>query len=259
MYGTIYRMRPKPGREKELAELYEEFGRTRAPHVKGIKAGHLLKPGDRPGEFVGVAIFADKESYWANAKDPEQDKWYRRMRDLLEADPVWEDSDVLASGTGNPDARRVVEENFAAFNAHDLDRGAATIAPSATTRDVPTGNTVTGPNGFRQYWGMWLTAFPDGRCDITKCVATDDGTVVTEFVGRGTHNGPLPGPGGQQILATGRRVEMPFCQIATVKDGKITSGALYYDLATMLAQLGLGPHAASAEPTRAQAQVRKAS
>jgi steroid delta-isomerase-like uncharacterized protein len=258
MFGSIFRLRPKPGREQEVVALHEEWGRDRALRVKGVRAGHLFHPLDRPGELVGVAVFADRDTYTANANDPEHDAWYRRLRGLLEADPIWEDGDVLYSGTGNLDACRVVLDNFAAFSAHDFDRGASTIAPDATMRDVPTGTVLTGPEGLRQYWRMWLTAFPDGRTDVTRCVGSDDGTVVTEFVGRGTHNGPLMGPGGRQIQATGRRVEIPFCQIATIRDGRIANAAIYYDLATIMGQLGIPSEPSAAQPSKTEVTTRRA-
>ncbi|MBI4493776.1 MAG: hypothetical protein HY690_13370 [Chloroflexi bacterium] len=92
-------MRPKPGRERELVTLWEEWEQTRAPKVKGALGGYLMRPANRPGELIGVAIFSDRASYEANANDPEQDKWYRRMRDHLEADPIWEDGEYLAGST----------------------------------------------------------------------------------------------------------------------------------------------------------------
>ncbi len=42
-----------------------------------------------------MAVFSDKASYAANASDPEQDVWYGKFRDLLEADPEWEDGEYL--------------------------------------------------------------------------------------------------------------------------------------------------------------------
>ena len=38
-----------------------------------------------------MAVFADERAYRRNAAAPEQDAWYRRLREALEADPVWED------------------------------------------------------------------------------------------------------------------------------------------------------------------------
>ena len=62
MYGTIARITPKPGQESAVIALMEEW---------------------------------DRESYRANSEDPKQDEWYRKIRDLLQADPVWEDGEIL--------------------------------------------------------------------------------------------------------------------------------------------------------------------
>ncbi len=94
MYGTIARLRPKPGSEPALMALIQEWGRDRKPHVHGAIGGYLLRPEKLPGEAVLVAIFADRAAYQTNAADPEQDRWYRRMREHLEADPSWEDGEI---------------------------------------------------------------------------------------------------------------------------------------------------------------------
>lgn len=64
--------------------------------------------------------------------------------------------------------------------------------------------------------------------------------MVVEFMGRGTHTGPLHTPTGD-VPATGRRVDLPFCDVHRIEDGKITNGRSYFDLATMMRQLGLMP------------------
>jgi quinol monooxygenase YgiN len=94
-YGTIYRMRIKPGAEAELVALLEEWERERKPKVPGAIGGYLFKPDNRAGELVGVAVFRDQESFRANASDPGQDAWYRRLRGHLDADPEWEDGVIL--------------------------------------------------------------------------------------------------------------------------------------------------------------------
>ena len=95
MYGTIFRMKVKPGQEQKVLEVFQEWDRDRKPKVKGAGGGYLLKPDNRPGELVAVAVFSDKASYTANASDPEQDVWYGKFRDLLVADPEWEDGEYL--------------------------------------------------------------------------------------------------------------------------------------------------------------------
>jgi len=134
-----------------------------------------------------------------------------------------------------------VSANFDAFNARDVARGVNMLTPSAELLDVASDQRFTGPDGLRQYWQGWYAAFSDGKVEIITSRATDDGTVVTEFIGRGTHDGTLVGPGGQSVPATGRRVEVRFCQVATVQDNKITGEHIYWDMMTMLGQLGALP------------------
>jgi quinol monooxygenase YgiN len=95
MYGTIFRLKPKAGRESDVVTLMEEWSRSRGQEVKGARAAYLLQSERRPGELVGVAVFDDEESYRANATAPEQDAWYKRLREVLDADPVWEDGTYL--------------------------------------------------------------------------------------------------------------------------------------------------------------------
>lgn len=96
MYGTIFRMKVKPGQEQKVIEVMKEWDRVRKPKVKGAIAGFLLKPDKKSGEFIGVAVFKDRAAYRANADDPEQDKWYRKLRELLQADPAWEDGEYVS-------------------------------------------------------------------------------------------------------------------------------------------------------------------
>ena len=99
MYGTIFRMKVKQGREANVIALSKEWAATRLPVVKGAIADYLLKPDADSGELVGVAVFDDKASYEANADDPAQDKWYRGLRENLEADPDWQDGEYVAGAT----------------------------------------------------------------------------------------------------------------------------------------------------------------
>ena len=95
MYGTIFRIKPKPGQEQDVIEVFNEWDRDRKPNVKGAIGGYLFKPDADAGELIGVAVFEDKESYIANGNDPEQDAWFRKLRDLLQEDPSWEDGEYL--------------------------------------------------------------------------------------------------------------------------------------------------------------------
>ena len=93
MYGTVARLRPKEGQRQDLFDMMEDWNRTRAPQVKGVVGAYMMIPDNKPGEALMIAMFEDKEAYFANANDPEQDRWYQRFRERLEVDPVWEDGE----------------------------------------------------------------------------------------------------------------------------------------------------------------------
>lgn len=97
MYGTVAHFRPSPGQEQAIVSLFEEWYRERRPVVKGALGGYLFRKDEAPGELIAIALFENKETYVDNAGDPEQDKWYGRVREHLEADPTWEDGEIIAS------------------------------------------------------------------------------------------------------------------------------------------------------------------
>lgn len=97
MFGTVARLRPKAGQEQAVLGIMREWERERKPKVKGAIASYLYKSENNPGQLILAVVFQDRETYFANAEDPEQDRWYRRFRELLEADPDWEDGEIIAS------------------------------------------------------------------------------------------------------------------------------------------------------------------
>jgi steroid delta-isomerase-like uncharacterized protein len=135
------------------------------------------------------------------------------------------------------DNETIARAVFKAFNDRKLDDAMKLIADTAEYRDVPTGEVFRGPDGTRKFMERWIQAFDDAKADPKRVIATDR-LVVTEFVGRGTHTGPLETPAGT-IRATNNKIDVPFCEIVEIRDGKVVSGTLYYDAATMMQQLGI--------------------
>ena len=136
-------------------------------------------------------------------------------------------------------AAALVGALLAAFNARDLDALARLVDARAELLDVPSDEVFVGPDGLRQWWEEWLSAFPDGRVEVVRLSAACDGVVVAELIGRGTHRGPLLGPAGQEFPATGQSVVARFCHVAMVRGERIGWGHLYYDRDGILAQLGI--------------------
>jgi steroid delta-isomerase-like uncharacterized protein len=122
-----------------------------------------------------------------------------------------------------------------AFNYRDWEAAHAMIADDCVFVDG-TGQRHEGPEAFaQQYFKPWVDAFSDARRTEVSYYDAGD-TVVVELVGRGTNDGDF-GP----MAATGRRVELPYCEIYHFDaDGKVDSGHAYYDLNGLLAQLAPG-------------------
>jgi quinol monooxygenase YgiN len=94
MFGTIGRLKVKPGKLDELIALFSADQRA----IDGSLAFYVYKVEGKEDELILAVAFRDKESYMANADDPSQDESYRSMVKLLQEPPTWEDGEIVHSG-----------------------------------------------------------------------------------------------------------------------------------------------------------------
>lgn len=97
MYGTVARLKVKPGMEGELEAFGRNWTAERKAQVKGAIGGYIYRLDADPSTMLMAVVFEDRASYHANAQDPAQDADYRRLRALLTEDPVWEDGEIVAT------------------------------------------------------------------------------------------------------------------------------------------------------------------
>jgi quinol monooxygenase YgiN len=95
MFGTLMVMRPKQGHEQAVLEMMDTWVRERAPRIEGFLTAALYRNEGDPKELIGAVVFQSRDAYFANANDPEQDRWYRRLVEHLESEPRFIDGDVL--------------------------------------------------------------------------------------------------------------------------------------------------------------------
>jgi predicted ester cyclase len=131
-----------------------------------------------------------------------------------------------------------------AWNRRDFDFIASRADDRCDWVMIPSGQRFAGKDGIRQYAQGWASAFPNARVEDVNVIAGENGAIV-EFVGRGEHTGPLQAPTGE-IPPTGRHVDLPACEIYRITNGKIVGGGIYFDMVTLLSQLGLMPQPAGA-------------
>ena len=93
MYGTIARLRVKPGMEERLRQV----GRDAARAIPALVFEHVYRSDADPNEYFLVVAFASKEAYVANANSSEQHARYLEYRALLDADPEWHDGEIVDS------------------------------------------------------------------------------------------------------------------------------------------------------------------
>ncbi len=93
---------------------------------------------------------------------------------------------------------------------------------------------VEGLEEAKQFYSMYLSAFPDFTATVEDVIAEGD-KAVTRWTIRGTHQGEIEefGP------ATGKQVEIKGITIHRIEDGKIVEEWERYDNLSVMRQLGL--------------------
>jgi steroid delta-isomerase-like uncharacterized protein len=123
-------------------------------------------------------------------------------------------------------------EAHQAFTERGAEATADYFAQDITYTDEARGLTLKTKAEVTGWLGEWKHAFSDAAVTEPTYLAAGDWTVA-RFQGRGSNDGDF-GP----YPATGRRLDAPFCEMLRWADGKATEGAIYYDSATIMVQLG---------------------
>jgi steroid delta-isomerase-like uncharacterized protein len=130
----------------------------------------------------------------------------------------------------NVEALRTAHEKW---NQRDFDGVVHNLADNCIYADHARGRTIKGKQAFRQYVEDWAKSMSDGK--ITNPHYHDAGNqVVVEFTGEGTNDGSFAG-----FPPSNRHVSFSFCEIWTFDNhGRMITGGCYYDLYTILTQMG---------------------
>jgi len=134
--------------------------------------------------------------------------------------------------------REAFEKGTETFNAHDIDGFAGMLADDVVF-SAPGGMSGEGKQACAEFFGGWLSAFPDARVEVHRLHITGD-AAVEEGTFAGTHNGVLRTPSGD-VPPTGHSVGVDYIQVLRFRDGKHVSFHLMYDRLLLLEQLGLIP------------------
>ncbi|MFQ5918795.1 MAG: ester cyclase [Thermoplasmata archaeon] len=134
----------------------------------------------------------------------------------------------------------LVKSGMEAFNAHDWDRFFALSDESLVNYAPDLEEPLKGLEGYRERFETNFAAFPDQHIETVRVFGAGD-WVVFEGIFTGTHRGAFTGPGGQEIPATNKRVELPVALVFKIEGGKATEQHDYYDNLAFLSQIGMAP------------------
>jgi steroid delta-isomerase-like uncharacterized protein len=150
----------------------------------------------------------------------------------------------------------MVEQLFAAWKSHDANKVVAFYTDDVAYEDVPLGRTSHGRDEFRKFVEDTFSAFPDLNVEVVSSSACH-GHGVSEVVWNATDKG---------FLKTDKRFSIRMVSVFELRQGKISRNKDFYDLSTILRQLGASPpdktastHSDSAQDTAAFAQAAESS
>jgi quinol monooxygenase YgiN len=94
MYGTVARMKVKPGAVEALKKLSAQDANA---GMAGYVGQYVYQMDNDPNELFLTVLFKDKKSYVANADSPEQNERYKEMAQYFAAEPDWHDGEIIFS------------------------------------------------------------------------------------------------------------------------------------------------------------------
>jgi steroid delta-isomerase-like uncharacterized protein len=130
-----------------------------------------------------------------------------------------------------------VKRHLAALSSSTWTDFRATLAPDAVYEEVPTGQRAAGVEQFVATMQRWKLGFPDLRAQVVRGYTTSD-RVIAELEWSGTQTGPLDT--GIGVVPPSRRpARLSGVIVFSMRAGRIVQARSYFDLMTLLAQLGV--------------------
>lgn len=129
---------------------------------------------------------------------------------------------------------------FDAWNAGDFTQAEAYNAPDFMA-EAPGAPGPLNQEQNRMYLQNFATAFPGVKFEILLSISQGDYVVLHWKASGGTHSGPLMSPSGASIPPTGKSATVMGSSTAQVKNGKVSHSWTFWDMASLLGQLGLLP------------------
>jgi hypothetical protein len=129
-----------------------------------------------------------------------------------------------------------------AWNAQDWETFEVRHSADCVIRWTGQPDATRGRHDHRAESEAMFIPFPDnkvGNRPYKTLFAGDDWTCSIALF-TGTMTGPMKAPDGTEIGATGKSFSVDFCTVAHWQNAEIVEENLFYDVGSMMKQIGLG-------------------
>jgi steroid delta-isomerase-like uncharacterized protein len=146
-------------------------------------------------------------------------------------------------------AEDVARESIESYNAGDFDRLRSLLADDFYEEELATQRRLEGPDARVEAAQGWKQAIPDEHGTITGAYPSGN-TVAIELTWVGTQSGSIATPDGQELPPSNKRFTVKAVEVIEIESGKIKVLRHYFDLMTLLQQIGAMDEAETAVASR---------
>jgi len=130
--------------------------------------------------------------------------------------------------------RKVIREHIRQESTQDLKGLLAGMTRDCVCAVNISPRPFVGPKAVADRYLQQWRGFPDFKVRVRRTVVEGPNYVVTENEWRGTHRGPFFG-----IPPTGKRARVRACVLWEFRGRRLRAETVYFDLATVLTQIGV--------------------
>ena len=144
---------------------------------------------------------------------------------------------TLMEGTLSDQLIDAAKQPIIGYNEKDWDKVAASTTPGYVYEEVATHRKAEGIGSVLEIWKEWGAAFPDSKATFNSACVSGN-SVIIEVTWNGTQTGPMMTENGE-VPPTGKSMSMRAAMVNEMEGGKVALTRQYFDLNTMLSQLGI--------------------
>ena len=142
---------------------------------------------------------------------------------------------VTALAQNDPVKQQLIEQEAAGWSSGNLDQLLSVFSDDVTYEDIPLGLVFHGKDELRAFAKEFFNGFPDLKAAIVTTVVNGD-RGASEWTFAGTQTGDMP-----NMPASNKRMDLRGMSTYEFESGKIKRKIDYWDVGTMMRQLGFAP------------------